>query len=60
MLNAARDLRDLRSPKGNRLELLKGNLKGFHSIRINNRWRIVFRWQAADAHAVELIDYHRG
>ena len=49
MLNAARDLRDLRSPPGNHLEALKGDLKGYHSIRINNQWRIIFRWDASDA-----------
>ena len=43
MLNAAKDLRDLRSPPGNRLEALKGDLKGYHSIRVNEQWRMVFR-----------------
>jgi proteic killer suppression protein len=60
MLNSARDARDLRSPPGNRLELLKGDLKGFYSVRINDRWRLVFRWEAAEAHAVQIVDYHRG
>ena len=60
MLNAARDLRDLRSPPGNRLELLKGSLKDFYSVRINNRWRLVFRWEMAEAHEVRIVDYHRG
>lgn len=60
MLNSARDVRDLRSPPGNHLELLKGDLKGFHSIRINQRWRIIFEWRGADAHKVQVIDYHRG
>jgi proteic killer suppression protein len=60
MLNAARDLRDLRSPPGNRLEPLKGDLKGYHSIRINNQWRIIFRWESSDARAVQVVDYHRG
>ncbi len=60
MLNASRDLRDLRSPPGNRLESLKGDLKGYHSIRVNNQWRIIFRWVASDAHAVQVVDYHRG
>lgn len=45
MLNAARDLRDLRASPGNRLELLKRELKGFYSVRINDRWRLVFRWR---------------
>lgn len=60
MLNAARELRDLRSPPGNRLESLKGDLAGFHSVRINRQWRLVFRWQAAEAHEVRILDYHRG
>lgn len=60
MLNAARDLRDLRSPSGNRLELLRGDLDGYHSVRINERWRLVFRWQASDASEVRIVDYHRG
>lgn len=58
MLNAARDLQDLQSPPGNRLELLKGDLKGFHSIRVNDQWRVVFRWKGGDAHEVRLTDYH--
>ena len=60
MLNSSRELRDLRSPPGNRLELLKGDLKGFHSVRINNRWRLIFVWKAAGAHDVRIVDYHRG
>ena len=58
MLNAATQLRDLRSPPGNRLEVLKGNLKGLHSIRINEQWRVVFRWEASDAFDVKVTDYH--
>lgn len=58
MLNAARELRDLRAPPGDRLEALKGDLEGKHSIRINDRWRIVFRWESGDAHDVEIVDYH--
>lgn len=58
MLNAARELGDLRAPPGNRLEALKGDLRGKHSIRINDRWRIVFRWEAGDAHDVEITDHH--
>lgn len=58
MLNAAKELGDLRSPPGNRLEALKGDLKGRHSICINDQWRIVFRWESGDAHEVEIIDYH--
>lgn len=60
MINSARELRDLHSPPGNRLERLKGDLEGFHSIRINRQWRIVFRWAAAEASEVRIIDYHRG
>lgn len=58
MLNAASELNDLRSPPGNRLELLKGDLAGRHSIRINGQWRVVFRWEAGDAHDVAIVDYH--
>lgn len=58
VLNAAQALEDLKSPPGNRLEALKGDFVGFHSIRINNQWRIVFRWQASNAHDVQVIDYH--
>ena len=57
-LNAAHELQDLRVPPGNRLEALKGELHGRHSIRINDQWRIVFRWKEADAHDVEIDDYH--
>ena len=60
MLNAAHDLLDLRSPPGNRLEGLRGNLKGMHSIRINDQWRIVFRWRGSDAEQVKIVDYRRG
>lgn len=60
MLNAARDLRDLRASPGNRLELLKRELKGFYSVRINDRWRLVFRWRPAEVHEVRRVDYHRG
>jgi len=59
VLNAVQSLDDLKSPPGNRLEALKGDLAGFHSIRINNQWRIVFRWQASNAHDVRVVDYHR-
>ena len=58
ILNAAQSLDDLKSPPGNRLELLRGDFAGFHSIRINNQWRIVFRWQDLSAHDVQIIDYH--
>lgn len=58
MLNAAPSLGDLRSPPGNRLEALRGDLAGRHSIRVNEQWRIVFRWEGSDAHEVRLTDYH--
>jgi proteic killer suppression protein len=60
VLNSARSLLDLRSPPGNRLEALRGDLRGFHSIRVNDRWRIVFRWAEGQAYEVRLVDYHRG
>lgn len=58
MLNAAMELRDLRAPPGNRLEALRGDLAGNHSIRVNDQWRIVFRWESGDAHDVKIVDYH--
>lgn len=58
MLNAAHDVLDLRSPPGNRLEMLGGNLKGFHSIRVNDQWRIIFRWKDGNAYEVSFTDYH--
>ena len=58
MLNAAMELRDLRAPPGNRLEALRGDRAGKHSIRVNDQWRIVFRWESGDAHDVEIVDYH--
>jgi len=58
MLNNAATLDDLRIPPANRLEALKGTRKGQHSIRINDQWRICFRWNDGDAHDVEIIDYH--
>ena len=60
MLNAAQALLDLRSPPGNRLEALRGNWRGFYSIRVNEQWRIVFRWVEGAAHDVRLLDYHKG
>jgi proteic killer suppression protein len=57
-LNGAASMLDLRSPPGNRLEALKGDLKGWHSIRVNDQWRLIFRWQGNDAHKVRLTDYH--
>ncbi len=58
MLDAAASILDLRSPPGNRLETLKGHLKGFHSIRVNDQWRVVFRWDGTNASDVRLMDYH--
>lgn len=58
MVNAARELGDLSAPPGNRLEALKGDRKGMHSIRVNEQWRVVFRWVDGDAHDVSMVDYH--
>ena len=57
MLNNAHTLDDLRVPPNNRLEKLRGDLSGYHSIRVNDQWRICFRWHQG-AHAVHLVDYH--
>ncbi|MDE2465991.1 MAG: type II toxin-antitoxin system RelE/ParE family toxin [Alphaproteobacteria bacterium] len=57
-LHDASDLRDLRVPPGNRLERLRGEMQDFHSIRINDQWRIVFRWQDGHAMDVRVLDYH--
>ena len=57
-LHAAPDLSSLRVPPGNQLELLKGNRKGQHSIRINDQWRVCFTWRGDGAHQVEIVDYH--
>ena len=58
VLNGAHDLLDLRSPPGNRLEALRGDFSGYYSIRVNNQWRIIFRWQDGNAYEVQLTDYH--
>lgn len=58
MLDYADKLDDLRSPPGNRLEALKGDLAGFHSIRINDQWRVVFCWTDAGPAEVRVVDYH--
>jgi proteic killer suppression protein len=58
MVNNVGALSDLKMPPGNHLEALTGNLKGKHSIRINNQWRIVFRWTASGPEEVEIVDYH--
>lgn len=57
-LHDAAELSDLKSPPGNRLEALKGDKSGFHSIRINDQWRLVFRWVGDNAHDVSIEDYH--
>ena len=59
MIEIAGDLQDLRVPPGNRLEKLKGDRKGMYSIRVNDQWRICFRWTEQGAADVELIDYHK-
>ena len=58
MLNNARQLDDLRIPPANRLEALKGDMKGMHSIRINDQWRICFRWSGVGVGDVGIVDYH--
>ena len=58
ILNRAKRLDDLRVPPGNRLEALRGSRSGQHSIRINDQWRICFRWSQGTAHDVEIVDYH--
>lgn len=58
LVDAAEALDDLRVPPGNRLEKLRGDRAGQHSIRINDQWRICFRWLERDAHEVEIVDYH--
>jgi proteic killer suppression protein len=58
MLDAAKSLDELRVPPGNRLEALKGDRKGQHSVRINDQWRICFRWMDGEAWDVEIVDYH--
>lgn len=58
MLHNSQTVTDLRIPPSNRLEKLSGNLKEFHSIRINNQWRIIFKWNEGQASEVEIIDYH--
>ena len=58
ILDAAERLEDLRVPPGNRLEKLRGDRAGQHSIRVNDQWRLCFRWDGSDAHDVEIVDYH--
>lgn len=57
-LDSATELRDLAAPPGNRLEALRGDRKGQHSIRINDHWRLCFVWRDGNAHNVEIVDYH--
>ena len=57
-VDAAERLEDLRVPPGNRLEKLHGDRAGQHSIRVNDQWRICFRWQEGNAYEVEIVDYH--
>ncbi len=57
-ISFAKNMDDLRDPPGNRLEALTGDRKGQYSIRINDQWRVCFRWEGADAHDVEIVDYH--
>lgn len=58
LLDSATELRDLAAPPGNRLEALHGDRKGQHSIRVNEQWRVCFRWRDGDAYEVEIVDYH--
>jgi proteic killer suppression protein len=59
MLEIAGSLSDLRVPPGNRLEKLSGDWSGYHSIRVNEQWRICFRWTQQGAHEVQIVDYHK-
>jgi proteic killer suppression protein len=58
MVNNAQDVNDLRIPPANRLEKLKGDLQEYYSIRINNQWRIIFKWINNDAYEIRIVDYH--
>jgi proteic killer suppression protein len=58
MINNSQNIRDLTIPPSNKLEKLKGQQKDYHSIRINDQWRIIFRWDAGNAADVEVVDYH--
>ena len=59
MLNSSIDINDLRIPPSNRLEKLKGDLSNYYSIRVNDKWRIIFQWKNNNAYNVQLIDYHK-
>ncbi len=58
MINSSQNIRDLTVPPSNKLEKMKGNLKNYYSIRINDQWRIIFKWSNGNAGDVEIIDYH--
>jgi len=58
MLNNSQNMMDLQVPPSNRLEKLKGNLKEYYSIRVNDQWRIIFKWDKGNASDVEILDYH--
>lgn len=58
MLNNSQNIQDLTIPPSNKLEKLKGDLKEYYSIRINNQWRIIFKWSEGNASEVEIVDYH--
>ena len=59
MINAAVELNDLKVPPGNRLEKLKGDLSDYHSIRVNDKWRIIFKWSVGNTEEVKITDYHK-
>jgi len=59
MLNSSQNILDLQVPPSNRLEKLKGNLREYYSIRVNDQWRIIFKWEKGNASKVEIIDYHK-
>lgn len=58
-LHDADEFSDLKVPPGNRLEAMKGDLKGYHSIRVNDQWRIIFRWKDGNCYDVKVVDYHK-
>jgi proteic killer suppression protein len=58
MIDYANALNDLASPPGNRLEALRGDLKGFHGVRVNDQWRVIFKWTPDGPDAVDVVDYH--
>lgn len=58
MINNSENINDLRIPPSNRLEKLKGNFKDYYSIRVNNQWRIIFKWDNGNSYNLQIIDYH--